>query len=170
MFLVWWLERVSTKAAPPDREDVTGVKTAPVVKGPSPAVKGDKQHVIFDCANGGWTNEHTDTSTPCQSSHPATPEHLPYAGPQTLQTVLAGVPEWDQSMEGDCQPMGEREHLQINPEDEGTVQPTTPTLAQPPYQAHVQPTSPEAPAVLHRSSRQRHQPVRYESEDFRKGT
>nr|XP_054921087.1 synaptojanin-1-like isoform X2 [Dermacentor andersoni] len=122
----------------------------------------------------GNMSKHADTSTPCQSSQPAIPEHLPYAGPQTVPAGVpgstTGVHERDQPMEGDRQPMGQREHLQTNPEDEATVQPTTPTPARPLCQAPVQPTPPEPPAVPRRSSRQRHQPVRYESEDFRKGT
>lgn len=45
------------QCAPANREDVSGVEGAPVVKGPSPTVKHDKDLLTSDLSDCGGTNQ-----------------------------------------------------------------------------------------------------------------
>lgn len=52
-----WLQVVFRQGTPADREDVSGVKGAPVVKGASPAVEHDKNLLTSDLTHCGGTNQ-----------------------------------------------------------------------------------------------------------------
>lgn len=52
-----WLHAVFCQRTPADREDVSGVEGAPIVKGASPAVKHDKDLLTSDLSNCGGTNQ-----------------------------------------------------------------------------------------------------------------
>lgn len=56
-FGAWWLKVVSSEVAPANREDVTRVKAAVVVKSPLPTIKGDQHLDTAQCAHSGWTDK-----------------------------------------------------------------------------------------------------------------
>lgn len=51
------LEAVLGEGAPADREDVPGVELAPVIEGPTPAIKHNEDLVTLHFSDGGWADE-----------------------------------------------------------------------------------------------------------------
>lgn len=52
-----WLKVVSSEVAPANREDVTRVKAAVVVKSPLPTIKGDQHLDTAQCTHSGRTDK-----------------------------------------------------------------------------------------------------------------